>query len=236
VAVTVVGPLTVKVHAPVPEQPAPLHPVKTDPADDVAVRVTEVPLEKPAEHVDPQLMPDGLLVTVPVPVPLVVLTATVYVGIAVNVAVTDLAASIVTEQFPVPGHEIPLPLQPEKVKPAPGVATSTTVVPLGKSKAQVAPQAIPDGVLVTVPVPVLETVSVNFGIGLKVAVTSLSASIVRAQLVDVPAHALPQPPNVYPLAGVAVRITLVPLEKLAEHTDPQLMEVLGELVTVPLPL
>jgi hypothetical protein len=163
-------------------------------------------------------------------------TVTPSIGIAAKVAVTVFAASMVTEQFPVPAHEMPLPLQPEKVKPAPGVATSTTVVPLWKSNAQVAPHAIPDGLLlVTVPVPVLLTVSVNFGIGLNVAVTFLTAFIVTAQLVEVPVQAPPQPPNVYPLAGVAVRITFSPLEKSAEHVDPQLIPA-GTLVTVPLPL
>ena len=57
------------VQVPVPSHgPAP-HPVNVDPAAGVAVNVITVPLAKPAEHVAPQLIPAGLLVTVPVPFP-----------------------------------------------------------------------------------------------------------------------------------------------------------------------
>ena len=58
---------TVQVVA-VPVQ-APDQLVKVEPAAGAAVRVTDVPLLKLAEHVLPQLIPAGLLVTVPVPVP-----------------------------------------------------------------------------------------------------------------------------------------------------------------------
>ena len=69
-----------------------------------------------------------------------------------NVAVTVVAALKVTVQAPVP--EQPAPLQPPKVAPAAGAAVSVTVVPLAKLAAQVAPQAMPAGELVTVPLPV----------------------------------------------------------------------------------
>jgi hypothetical protein len=46
----------------------------------------------------------------------------------VNVAITDLAASIVTTHVPVPEH--PLPLHPVKVEPAAAVATRLIWVPL----------------------------------------------------------------------------------------------------------
>jgi len=48
---------------------APLQPVKLLPASGVAVRLTEVPLLKLALQVAPQLMPAGLLVTLPAPAP-----------------------------------------------------------------------------------------------------------------------------------------------------------------------
>lgn len=58
----------VTVQVPVPVQ-SPLQPEKVDPADGVAVRVTTVLSAKLNEHVAPQLIPGGLLVTVPLPVP-----------------------------------------------------------------------------------------------------------------------------------------------------------------------
>ena len=68
VAVTAVAALMGATHDAGPEQ-APLQPAKTEPAAGVAIKVTVAPDENLAEHVEPQLMPDGLLVTVPVPVP-----------------------------------------------------------------------------------------------------------------------------------------------------------------------
>src|SRR5436190_7987875 len=64
VAVTTVAAVRVTVHVPVPVQAPPLQPVKTDPAAGVAVRVT-VSLVSEAEHVAPQSMLAGVLVTVP---------------------------------------------------------------------------------------------------------------------------------------------------------------------------
>ena len=64
-------------------QPVPLQPVKVEPAEAVAIKVTRVPLLKVAEQVLPQLMPVGVLVTVPLPVPLLV---TVFTTLTVSVA------------------------------------------------------------------------------------------------------------------------------------------------------
>lgn len=50
-------------------QPAPLQPVNVEPLAGVAVNVTVVPLAYDAKQVLPQLIPAGLLVTVPLPVP-----------------------------------------------------------------------------------------------------------------------------------------------------------------------
>ena len=74
-------------------------------------------------------------------------------------AVTVVAAESVTVQGPVP--EQPLPLQPPKVEPAAGAAVSVTAVPLAKLAEQVAPQVIPAGELVTVPLPVPAGVTVR---------------------------------------------------------------------------
>src|SRR5437773_103820 len=69
VAVTVVAAETVSVHGSVPLHPPPLQPVKAEPAAGLAVSVTAVPLAKLAEQVAPQVIPMGLLVTVPEPLP-----------------------------------------------------------------------------------------------------------------------------------------------------------------------
>jgi len=63
------GRVIVTLQVPVPVQPPPLQPVKVEPAAGVAVRVTAVPVVNAAEHVVPQEIPAGLLVTVPLPVP-----------------------------------------------------------------------------------------------------------------------------------------------------------------------
>ncbi len=158
VAVTDVAALSVTVHVPVPVQP-PLQPLKIEPAAGAAVKVTAVPLANAAAQVVPQATPAGALVTVPLPTP-ALLTVSVKVWRA-NVAVTVVAALIVTVQVAVP-EQLP-PLQPEKVEPAAGAAVKVTEVPLAYAAAQVVPQAMPAGVLVTVPlpVPVLLTVSVK---------------------------------------------------------------------------
>ena len=68
VAVTVVAVVIVTTHVPVPEQPPPDQPAN-EPPDGVAVNVTIVPLLYGSVQSAPQLMPAGLLVTVPVPAP-----------------------------------------------------------------------------------------------------------------------------------------------------------------------
>jgi hypothetical protein len=78
VAVTEAAVEAVMLQAPVPLH-APDQPANVDPAFGAAVSVIAVPAAKLALHVDPQLMPAGLLVTVPAPVPAAV-TFTVAVG------------------------------------------------------------------------------------------------------------------------------------------------------------
>ncbi len=55
-------------HEPVPEH-APLHPEKVEPEAGAAASVTVAVVAKEALQVEPQLIPSGLLVTVPEPVP-----------------------------------------------------------------------------------------------------------------------------------------------------------------------
>ena len=65
--VTFGGPLTEQ--GPVPLQPPPLQPAKTEPGAAVAANVTGVPLVTVTEHVVPQSSPGGVIVTVPEPLP-----------------------------------------------------------------------------------------------------------------------------------------------------------------------
>src|SRR5215471_16599775 len=148
VPVTDVAPITVTTHVPVPVQP-PLQPVKVDPAAGAAVRVTMVPEVNETEQVVPQLMLAGELVMVPLPVPpLLTVSAK---GACVKVAVTEAAAFMVTTQVPLPVQ--PPPLQPAKVDPAAGAAVRVTMVPEVSEVEQVVPQLMPEGELVTVPLP-----------------------------------------------------------------------------------
>jgi hypothetical protein len=75
------------------------------------------------------------------------------------VAVTVVAPLSVTVQVPVP--EQPPPLQPVKVEPAAGVAVKVTAVPLANAVEQIAPQEIPAGLLVTVPLPAPDLLTVS---------------------------------------------------------------------------
>jgi len=59
--------------------------------------------------------------------------------------------------------------------------------------------------------------------------------LIVTEHVPVPAQPPPlQPVNVEPAAGVAVRVTAVPLVKAAAHVVPQVIPA-GALVTVPVP-
>ncbi len=139
--------LMVTLQAPVPVQ-APLQPPNTDPEAGVAARPTTVPEPYWVEQVAPQLIPVGELVTVPVPVP---------AGVTVNVnrgtkdAVTVSVEFTVTVQVPVP---VQAPPQPPKTEPPAATAVRITLVPEVNVAEQVAPQVMPAGLLVTVPLPV----------------------------------------------------------------------------------
>ena len=69
-APTVTGVLPVTVQLPVPAQPPPVHPPNVEPFPGVAESVTTVLLVYVSTQSTPQLIPAGLLLTVPWPVPL----------------------------------------------------------------------------------------------------------------------------------------------------------------------
>jgi hypothetical protein len=78
--------------------------------------------------------------------------------VALKVAVTVVAAARVTLQVAVP---LQAPLHPVKAKPVLGVAVSVMEDPEGKFAVHVLPQLIPEGALLTVPVPEPAVVTVN---------------------------------------------------------------------------
>jgi hypothetical protein len=176
-------------------------------------------------HIDGQLIPVGELVTVPLPD---TLTLSVYWVVA-NVAVTLCAAFIVTTQLPTP---LQAPLQPEKPKPFAGVAVKVTAVPALKLALHVEGHVTPVGELVTLPLP--DTVADNVKTWTNVAVTDCGEFIVTVHPA-LPLQAPLQPLKAQPLAGVAVKVTGVPLANPALQVDGQLMPV-GLLATVPLPV
>jgi energy-converting hydrogenase Eha subunit G len=104
VAVTVLSAFIVTVHVPVPVQ-APLQPAKAVLPTVRAVRVTTVPLENWLLHVFPQLMPPGLLVTVPFErLGPAIITVSLNEGLTVKVRASEAAApGLTTVTCAVPG-------------------------------------------------------------------------------------------------------------------------------------
>jgi hypothetical protein len=208
---------------------APDHPVKSEAGAAVAVRVTMAPVVKLAEHVLPQSIPAGEEATVPLPAPLL-LTARLYRSMS-KLAVTDLAASMVTVQVPVPLHA---PDHPANVDVPSGLAVNVTSVPAARLAAHVLPQEIPAGDEVTVPLPVpaFATFKPSWTTS-KFAATDLAEVMVTTQ-VPVPTQAPDQPVNTDPPSAVAARLMTAPVTRLAPHVVPQLIPD-GEDPTVPAP-
>jgi hypothetical protein len=155
-AVTVRDPFIVTPQAAPFVESHPLQLTKVDPVSGAAVSETAVPLPYDDTQVDAfggQLMPESAEVTVPRPVPVLF---TVSVGI-VNVAVTERDALIVTVQL-VP-DDVSQPLQLEKTEPPTVVAVSVTDVFVANAAEHVDPQLIPEGLDVTLPLPLRTTVS-----------------------------------------------------------------------------
>jgi len=103
------------------------------------------------------LINPSLELTVPLPAP-AVFTVSVK-RCTSKVAVTDLAALIVTVQ--VIAATVSHPLQPPKMNPLPGLAVSVTVVPPLKVAAQVPGHLIDPSLELTVPPPVPATLTVS---------------------------------------------------------------------------
>jgi hypothetical protein len=195
------------IQAPAPEH-APDQPVNVEPESAAGVKVTLVPGLYVSLQSEPQLIPAGLLVTVPLPVPDFV-TVRVYCCCccSVNVAVTVLSLVMDTVQAPAPEQA---PDHPVNVDPESGVGVNLTLIPWLNSSLQSAPQLIPAGLLATVPLPVPVFVTVKvYCCRVNVAVTVLSLVMDTVQA-PAPEHAPDHPVNVEPESGVEVKITLVP--------------------------
>jgi hypothetical protein len=119
-----------------------------------------------------------------------------------NAAPTDWFEFIVTAQV----ADVPLqaPDHPAKTEPELGVAVSVTLVPAVYDDAEGLRVTVPD------PEPDMVTLSVNCGTGEKLATTDRLLLMTSTQVVDEPLQSPDQAPNNEPLAGVAVRVTLVP--------------------------
>lgn len=85
----------------------PDHPLTPNPAEGAAVNVTVDPVAKLAVHTEPQLMPAGVLVSVPLPV----LETLKLLLAGANATETDFAAFMVTEQLA--PLELVHPVQPD---------------------------------------------------------------------------------------------------------------------------
>jgi phage tail protein X len=229
---TEVGVLTVLTQVPAPLQ-APVQPANSEPLAGEAVKVTGVPLAKIALQVLGQLMPDGLLVTVPDPPPLSE-RVRAELGTEIKLAWIEVAAATVTTQVPVPLQSAPV--QAANSEPPAGEAVKVTWVPSAKTAVQALGQLMPEGLLVTVPdpPPVGARVRAELGTAEKVAETEVAAFTVTKQ-VPVPLQPPPvQPAKVKPFPVAAVSVTWVFGVNWVLQVVPQLIPD-GELVTVPVP-
>ncbi len=120
------------------------------------------------------------------------------------------------------------------------VGVRVTVVPCGNDAVQVpSKQDNPEGLLVTLPLPspVKETLNEREPVELEAKFALTEAEEVdRATTQEpVPVHAPPQPENVLPLLGVAVRVTFDPCGNVPEHVPLEQDTPPGLLLTAPLP-
>jgi hypothetical protein len=209
------------------------------PAAGVSVSVMGVPAgnvtEQPVVAPLVQLIPAGLLVTVPVPPPAVVTVNTSPVR-TLKVAVTVPFALRVGLQIEVP--EQPSPVQPPNEELLPGVEVSVTGVfgvKLAEQPAvEPAEQLIPAGLLMTIPAPTPTTATVNSSSAMNDALALAAAVSVIVQVVVIPEQAPLQPPKTSLVPGVSVSVTFVFWGKLAVQVPGQLISA-GVLVMVPAP-
>ena len=121
-------------------------------------------------------------------------------------------------------------VQPLKPEPPPGVAVNTTLVPDGYEAVHVGPQFMPAGVLVTVPVPAPDFVTLSGQVN--IATGFLGAFIVTEhKFPAIPSQPV-QVPKLAPAAGLAVKVMDEPALNEVVHVPGQLIPP-GELVIEP---
>src|SRR5271170_913359 len=125
--------------------------------------------------------------------------------VRVNVAVTVCAAFMVTLHVPVP--EQPPPDQPANEEPELASAVSVTSCPMLKLAPHVGWQAMPAGVLITVPPPFPISPMESWGPPLLNAAVTLWLVLMVSTQVLVPEQSPAQPVKEEPELGVAVRVT-----------------------------
>lgn len=177
-------------------------------------------------------MPVGTVVTVPPPSP-----TGMTVRFTAMVMKTALTFAEVEVRVRLQVAPLQAPPKPLNWAPEPGVAISATVVPAVKLAVQVEGQLIPSGLLVMVPVPVIETVTWACAAG-GVTCANNAPTCVFADNVNLhirPLHPLLKPVKFWPEAAVAVKVTVVAWLNDVLQADGQLMPG-GLLVTVPAPV
>ena len=162
------------------------------------VRVILVPIGKDAEQAVgpfPQLIPAGLLETVPIATP-----SSVTVRFPAGSAFTNVAATVLAALGTATTHEAPLalsqPLQPPICEPPAGNAISVTFVPTAKANAQAVPDEphqIPAGLLATPPAPVPATDTLSVLAGILVNVSPIEAVALCGVIVQVAPSELSHP-------------------------------------------
>ena len=121
--------LVFMVTCPSVQSASPVHPANWEPDAATAVSATTVPWEYISEQSEPQLIPGGLLVTVPPPLPALVTTN---VGFWVSVPTWKRAVQVLSALITsTPSLQSASPLQPWKVEPPRGLPERMTTVPAG---------------------------------------------------------------------------------------------------------
>ena len=134
-----------------------------------------------------------------------------------------------------PAVPVQAPLQPTNAERFAGIAFNVTTVPPLKAALHALPQLIPPGLELTVPEPVPATLAVSVTLCRANVAPTLRAWLMLTVQDPAPLQAPLQPAKVEPASGMASRVTLAPLVKLALQIVPQLMPA-GLEATIPVPV